>query len=307
MRLCIGFVFFLFFTISAFCEFYLVEPPNTILISKEEKSKDKSLSVVVYKYETELPSDHIISFYRSVLKNLGFRESKKKFSDNSIFFTKGLVSQVLLYIYPQIKNIPDNKQKYSITVWDIKDILFLSGFSFQAPLKIDFAPVLDNAVEAFQVIDGNPVKLLNHHLYLSNKGSEEITRFYKQNMVKYGWELKNEVSYSGRQNFLLKYLEDMFRDAGIDPNSLYPNIEVNFKSITLEYEQKGKSCVVNIIEFLDPPQVLEENRIDPEAFIRYGNVLISLNMAEKTFENIRKETRKIFDKSIEDLKNFLGY
>ncbi|MDD5584941.1 MAG: hypothetical protein PHV55_07800, partial [Candidatus Omnitrophica bacterium] len=69
----------------------------------------------------------------------------------------------------------------------------------------------------------------------------------------------------------------------LDTEDMMPGVEATIEGTTLIFEKdNNKKCIININQFQDSPEVLQELKIVNPVFLeKYGNILLGVTYLEK--------------------------
>ncbi|UCC95652.1 MAG: hypothetical protein JSW40_02605 [Candidatus Omnitrophota bacterium] len=297
-----------------------VQPPGTELINREIKPLEGKSEMTTYKYRSELSRQQVLYFYRDVLSQEGFREVKDAsgapvHERKAFNFTRGFISRALITPFEAYELLEDRRLTYYVKMYENRDILKLSGYTFTKPKRPKFIPVSPGAVQGVKTVEGKTLDT-PYTIYLKKGDVDETIEFYVDSMRLYDWALLSNELFEGRYNFGDVFMQSARNKkrvaesglAGIKMEELYPGIEVDVKGAELSYEKGNDICYVTIVEFRDPLETLRQMRFYVEPFRKYGNIYINVVKIDKrTEEKWRQQTIKDREKSAQIIRNFLGY
>jgi len=258
-------------------------PSNTQTIDSKANTI-KPLLITSYSYSSELSPEEIINFYRELFISKdgwheeNFKKSGKRFTVEFIK-GKGLVDRAVLYIRGYFQENEENlprKISYDLTIFKNQDVLGLSIAKFEAPKVLNYAPIYQGSKQIGYFDKLAQWKVVG---YLAKGEVSEIAAFYSKEMPKFQWQLVSENPYEGRYNILdIFAMGHQNHGVKLTGEETLPGVSPNIKATVLTFKQEAKrqECVINIIQFIDSPEVLRQERIAPEPFEKYGNVWIQL-------------------------------
>lgn len=267
-------------------------PSQTELVSKKDETT-KTIHGVYYKYLSELSSEEIIQFYRNIFtfeEGVTEKEQRKSGKRTTLNFVygDGTIMRAVLTVFEKYPNDYGEEVRgrsaYYLSIFENQDVLGLSAFKPEPPKKLNFAPVYQ-AAEQFCFFDKLPHWKVA--TYLAKADAEEIAVFYRKEMLGFKWQFVSAHPYEGQFNLLDAFtMGDANSKDKIKGEEKWPGIDLNLKKIVLTFtnDAKNQECVIHIIQFNDPPEVLKEKHIDPLPLEKYGNTFINLIVYNKDKE-----------------------
>lgn len=297
-----------------------IAPYNTDLVKKDVTSDDTCV-ITRYKYSSKLSKEEIAAFYRDYFSSQGLKEQKiidlvpEENTDIpgqlkiAIVFKKGILETAILSIYYYDEE--EGTTFYSLNETRMKYAVTLSDRFITKSQKLSFMPVYKETTQLAPLQAAGKRQGVS---YLIKGDVTEVINFYLKEMPAFKWQLTASYPHKGTRNVykaltagedfreaLARTPKEMFgnmkvsiegnnivyetggRKFFLDTEDMMPGVEATIEGTTLIFEKdNNKKCIININQFQDSPEVLQELKIVNPVFLeKYGNILLGVTYLEK--------------------------
>lgn len=264
-----------------------VKPYSTELISKDEKKREKDLSVL-YNYTSQLDKEDILDFYREIFLSEGLEETSVS---ESVFTFKSLYKYVAIIFVPSLKGkkidyylaiIAMNKK----AIQEFESNKAYSGRSkfsptirVTQPKKINFMPVFPRAKQLEYVNWEKARPPLISIGYLSRRSSAEVIGFYLNKMPSFGWTLTKREPHDGTYSVSewLPKIAPVSSFCTSCEGSLPAEVPLlKIKGETLTFAKGNKKCILTVHTFADIVKLSVGTVYDLSVVRKNGNTVIGV-------------------------------
>jgi hypothetical protein len=282
--------------------------PQTML---SEKKRDVTVGFVkdAYYYFSDLSADEIAGFYDSVFSEKGLRFVSQHMiaGYTSYIYKRGAVTQAALTIserYPDHYGENANKTHYTIFWQEAYNAFILPESAIRVKPREDVAIY----PRAYELRDkGAPD--YDTMTYLTKSDPELVIAYYKDHMGEFGWRHESEFPIKGRYNIYEAAMHqtdisEVFASYGISMSAIYPGVDATLRGSTLVYSKGENKCHVIIYQLKDSSKQLEQARINPAPFEKYGRTLIMTSIVTSPDKMVREQNLSVLKKTIDEAFGF---
>ena len=257
------------------------QPAKTKLVEKDKSVSDRKVTTTYRRYQSQLPPQRVITFYRRMFNKQGFKEegtSREIDPQKNDFTFKKENKKIFLTIIP----FSDESCGYTINIVDtpsLKETGLPPGFpnyNFSHPQKLKIMPVYPDSKEFKN--EKHPVALAFG--YLTPSPAEEVSDFYLKNMPEYGWSMVSNESNQGSYKLsewvkiVAPYTKFLLASGCKELEVMLPSLSIRGK--TLKFENGMKGCELTVYTFEDIITNLKHMEFDLSPIEQYGNTVIGV-------------------------------